>query len=180
MNDVPPYHLKAFDANTSLALIKELEKGSDIELDAAVRQAMLDKVRYYLPYFLQILFEKISAIVKIEKAEINVQIVDTAYQALLDESYLNTWVERLKEQYGELEKDAFALLKHICQAENGTKRDNLLNLLQSRHNDPDIAEDRLSTLLYMLRNDGYLMDEAGLYHFRSPLIRDFWYNRFVR
>lgn len=181
LNDVPPYHLKAFDAKTSFALIKALEKSSGIELNDAVRQAMLDKVRYYLPYFLQILFEKISSIIKIEKAEVNEQIVDTAYQALLDESYLNTWVERLKEQYGELEKDAFALLKHICQAENGTKRDNLLNLLLSRHNnDPDIGEDRLSTLLYMLRNDGYLMDEAGLYLFRSPLIRDFWYNRFVR
>jgi uncharacterized protein len=180
LNDVPPYHLKAFDVGTSLALIKALEKDSGIELDDSVRQAMLDKVRYYLPYFLQILFEKISATIKIEKAAINVQIVNTAYQALLDESYLNTWVERLKEQYGELEKDAFALLKHICQAEKGTKRDNLQNLLLSRHNDPDIAEDRLSTLLYMLRNDGYLMDEAGLYHFRSPLIRDFWYNRFAR
>jgi hypothetical protein len=180
LNDVPPYHLKAFDAQTSLALIKALEKDNNLELNDAVRQAMLDKVRYFLPYFLQILFEKISAIVKIEKAGINAELVVNAYQALLDESYLNTWVERLKEQYGDLEKDAFALLKHICQEKNGSKRDNLLNILQKRHNDPDIAEDRLSTLLYMLRNDGYLMDEAGLYHFRSPLIRDFWHNRFVR
>ena len=32
----------------------------------------------------------------------------------------------------------------------------------------------------MLQNDGYLMEERDLYHFRSPLLRDFWFNRFVK
>jgi uncharacterized protein len=32
----------------------------------------------------------------------------------------------------------------------------------------------------MLTNDGYLIEEDGLYQFRSPLLRDFWFNRFVK
>ena len=63
----------------------------------------------------------------------------------------------------------------------GEKRENLLRVLFVRYTqDLDHAEDRLNTLLYMLKNDGYLADTDGIYYFRSPLIRDFWYHRFVQ
>ncbi len=107
--------------------------------------------------------------------------LDNCYQALLDQSHLNTWIERIKEQYGDLEGDTFALLKNLCQSKKGEKRDNLLNILAARHaNDFGRAEDQLNTLLYMLKNDGYIDDTEGAYYFRSPLIRDFWYRRFVK
>lgn len=180
INDVHPYQLKAFDENTSLRLLKALEESYKIALDDAVRKAVLDKIRYYLPYFIQIVFGKIHELISLEQARIDVGLVDRAYAEILEENHLNTWIERLKEQYGELETDAFLLLRHICQEQNGSKRNNLFALLDKKYKDTDKSEDRLSTLLYMLKNDGYLIEEAGLYYFRSPLLRDFWYNRFVK
>jgi uncharacterized protein len=180
INDVHPYQLKAFDRATSLSLLKALEEGSKISLTDEVREAILDKISYFLPFFIQILFAKIHELVSLEQADIQVGLVDRAHSDILEENHLNTWVERLKEQYGALEADAFLLLKHICQEKTGSKRDNLLPLLLKKYNDPDKAEDQLSSLLYMLQNDGYLVGDAGFYHFRSPLIRDFWYNRFVK
>jgi uncharacterized protein len=180
INDVNAYHLKAFDRATSLGLLKELESSYKMPLNDEVRAAILDKIAYFLPFFIQILFAKIYELVSLEQADIQVGLVERAHNDILEENHLNTWIERLKEQYGPLEADAFLLLKHICQEKDGSKRDNLLALLLKKHTDPDKAEDQLNSLLYMLKNDGYLVEEAGLYHFRSPLIRDFWYNRFVK
>jgi|APTNR8051073442_1049403.scaffolds.fasta_scaffold00790_8 AAA+ ATPase superfamily predicted ATPase len=180
INDVHPYQLKAFDTLTSLKLLEALEQSYQTPLTEEVRQGVLDKIGYLLPFFIQVLFGKIHELISLEQHPVNKALVDQAYANIIEESHLNTWVERLKEQYGDLETDAFLLLRHICQEKKGSKRSNLLDLLQHKHNDLDKAEDRLSTLLYMLKNDGYLMDEGGFYYFRSPLIRDFWHNRFVK
>lgn len=181
INDVHPYQLKAFDAPTSLKLLEALEQSYQTPLTDEVRQAVLDKIGYLLPFFIQVLFGKIHELISLEQHPVDRTLVDHAYAAIIEESHLNTWVERLKEQYSDLEADAFLLLRHICQEKTGSKRGNLLALLEHKYkNDSDKAEDRLSSLLYMLKNDGYLMDEDGLYYFRSPLIRDFWYNRFVK
>lgn len=181
INDVHPYQLKAFDTLTSLKLLEALEQSYQTPLTEEVRQAVLDKIGYLLPFFIQVLFGKIYELTSLEQHPVNKALVDQAYADIIEESHLNTWVERLREQYGDLEADAFLLLRHMCQEKAGSKRTNLLTLLQHKYkNDPDKAEDRLSTLLYMLKNDGYLMDEGGFYYFRSPLIRDFWHNRFVK
>ena len=161
-------------------MIQQLEQGANIEFDAAIREKVVDRIVFCLPFFIQIVFEKMTALIKIDDAETDPALVDKAYEAIIEESYLNTWIERLKEQYSNFETDAFLLLKHICQEKEGSKRDNLLQILSAKYSDNDKAEDTLSTLLYMLQNDGYLMEEGGRYYFRSPLIRDFWYNRHVK
>jgi uncharacterized protein len=182
INDVTAYQLKPFDRETALGLILALEQGNNIFLSDELRAAMLDKLgEYYLPFFIQILFAQIHQTVEVDEIAPNAIELDNCYQALLDQSHLNTWIERIKEQYGDLEGDTFALLKNLCQSKKGEKRDNLLNILAARHvNDFGRAEDQLNTLLYMLKNDGYIDDTEGAYYFRSPLIRDFWYRRFVK
>ena len=37
----------------------------------------------------------------------------------------------------------------------------------------------LSKVLDMLENDGYIMKNGELRTFRSPLLRDYWFDRFV-
>lgn len=182
INDVSAYQLKPFDRATALGLIEALEQGNNIALTDAVRAAMMDKLgEYYLPFFIQILFSKIHQTIQVDGISPEVVSVDDCYNALLDQAHLNTWIERIKEQYGDLEADSFLLLKHLCQTKAGEKRDNLLNVLATRYpSDLGRAEDQLNTLLYMLKNDGYLDDANGMYYFRSPLIRDFWHHRFVQ
>ena len=38
----------------------------------------------------------------------------------------------------------------------------------------------LSKILEMLENDGYIMKNGALRTFRSPLLRDYWFDKFVR
>ena len=38
----------------------------------------------------------------------------------------------------------------------------------------------LSKVLRMLENDGYIMKKEAVRVFRSPLLRDYWFNTFVQ
>jgi hypothetical protein len=180
INELTPYHLKAFDEATSHQLLNELAKNKNIVLPETVRQEIIKTLGWCLPYFLQIMFQKLHYLYFLEEHILDESIVPKAYRALLDESYLNTWIERLHEQYGENTDHAFLILEHICQQNEGVKREHLLNVLASRITDPDKCKSVLSSLIYMLGNDGYLFEEGGLYAFRSPLLRDFWFKRHIK
>ena len=79
-----------------------------------------------------------------------------------------------------LSENAFAILKLICEEKTGTSRANILNSLVATGLEINKAEAVTSQLIYMLNNDGYLIEENSLYRFRSPLLRDFWFNRFSK
>lgn len=181
INDFTRYELKPFSSESAKAMITALENGAtDIQLDNAIREKMLDQLGYLLPFFIQILFGEMRRRVRLDGAAVNVDLVEDSYTIICDGDYLNTWVERLQEQYKDFEPDAFSVLKHACQAKTGVKRESLSNMLHQKYEDIDRVESSLATVLHMLVNDGYLTEEKKLYLFRSPLIRDFWYNRFVK
>jgi hypothetical protein len=54
-------------------------------------------------------------------------------------------------------------------------------MLKIKIQDEEKAETVLNKLLNMLKNDGYIMyNLEAKYTFRSPLLRDFWFNRFAK
>ncbi len=125
-NDIPSYRLKSFDKPTATGLIIALEQDAGISLPPLLREKILNKIAYLLPYFIQIVFEKIASLHETENMEINEQLVDKAYQTVIEESYLNTWTERLYQQYEKQQAHAFFLLKLLCQRKDGLNRNHLL------------------------------------------------------
>jgi uncharacterized protein len=180
VNDLSDYVLKSFSKSDSVKMLEVLCKSYDLEISEDIETRIVEKLDYCLPYFLQLIFEKIYSLIKIEEVPLNIDIVDMAYDLLTGEDHFNTWVERITEQYGENEVNAFAVLKLICEEKIGTSRANILNILVALGLDITKAEATTSKLIYMLSNDGYLMEEKSLYRFRSPLLRDFWFNRFSK
>jgi uncharacterized protein len=180
MNDMSDYFLKPFDDETSKAMLRKLAERDGLDLSIEIQEAIVQKLSFCLPYFLQIMFEKITYLFEVEELTLNTEIVEIAYKSLINEKHFNTWDERIQEQYAELSNQAFALLKHICQENQGSKRENLINVLSAQNQNIEEAESAVAHLLYMLKNDGYLMEANNLYLFRSPLLRDFWFNRFAK
>ncbi len=180
MNDMSDYFLKPFDNETSKAMLRKLAERDNLDLSFEIQEAIVQKLSFCLPYFLQIMFEKITYLFEVEELTLNTEIVEVAYKALINEKHFNTWDERIQEQYADLSNQAFVLLKHICQENQGSRRENLINVLSAQNQNPEEVESAVTHLLYMLKNDGYLMEENNLYLFRSPLLRDFWFNRFVK
>jgi len=180
VNDLSDYSLKSFSKEDSMKMLDELSKSYNLKIGKEMATTIVEKLDYCLPYFLQLIFEKINSLTKIDGFSLNIDIVNMAYKVLTEEDHFNTWVERISEQYGENGANAFVILKLICEEKTGTSRANILNNLVATDLEINKAEAVTSHLIYMLKNDGYLMEEKSLYRFRSPLLRDFWFNRFKK
>jgi uncharacterized protein len=180
INDVPDFFLKSYSKEKSKKMLIRLGSDNELKLSGEIQSAVVAKLEYCLPYFLQIIFEKIKYLKEIEQQPLDEKIVETAYSALIEEKHFNTWVERVNEQYNDNKLYAFALLKQLCQEKKGMKRESLLNTIAAAGVPPEKTDEIISLLLYMLKNDGYIMEQEGLYSFRSPLLRDFWFNRHVK
>ncbi|NOT50346.1 MAG: ATP-binding protein [Chitinophagaceae bacterium] len=180
INDVPDFFLKSYSKGKSMEMLAKLGHDNNLPLEKDLQSAVVDKLEYCLPYFLQIIFEKIKYLKEIENQPLEIKIVDKAYKGLIEEKHFNTWVERLEEQYNHNKQFAFAVLKQLCQEKKGLKRKQIINAIAAAGVPPEKTDEIVSLLLYMLKNDGYIMEEDGIYRFRSPLLRDFWFNRHVK
>ncbi|HGE5775350.1 TPA: hypothetical protein ACGGHC_002179, partial [Flavobacterium psychrophilum] len=144
-NDVAPYPVGAFKKEKAKELLTELAKSDNIEISDEIKEYLLDKIGWLLPYFIQILFSKFYHLVQVEEDEISIETVEKAYQLLISEKHLNTWEERLKE-YGLLEVPARELLKKLSVNKLGDGRSTLLAFLNIKIKNDEKAEDILNKL----------------------------------
>lgn len=180
LNDTHDYELKSYSKDESKEMLFLLGQSNGVAITEEIASAVVEKLDFCLPFFLQIFFEKIDVLTNVEGLSMDIGIVEKSYQALIGENHFNTWIERISSQYAENTEHAFILLKHLCQAHEGANRGNLTNTIINANTPAEKGDSIVSQLLYMLKNDGYLIEEERLYRFRSPLLRDFWFNRFVK
>jgi uncharacterized protein len=83
MNDMSDYFLKPFDDETSKAMLQKLGERDNLDLSIDIQNAIVKKLSFCLPYFLQIMFEKISYLSEVEELPLNTDIVEIAYKALI-------------------------------------------------------------------------------------------------
>lgn len=180
LNDVRRYKIDEYRESEAHEFIKELATSDGLTfLDEEINH-MLEKLGWNLPYFIQILFSNINQLIQIHEHSMSIETIDKAYNQLASENHLNTWDERLNE-YTDYEIFVRLILKNLSKTKEGESRNVLSSLLFAKLNDEDKTDYVLSKLLHMLQNDGYIIQKDDeKYVFRSPLLRDFWYNRFVR
>jgi hypothetical protein len=179
INDLHPFHIGAFTEEEAKGFISCLNVDKNVQFTKEHIQYILDKLVWHLPYFIQLLVEKINFLVCVDGKPLSNNTIDEAYNCLITEKHFNTWDERLKE-YFEFEENARKVLKLCAYPHEGRSREDLLNYLTANKDEKDKTDSILSKLLDMLNNDGYLVEHNGKYIFRSPLLRDFWYARFIK
>ena len=184
LNDLHPFPIGAFSEEEAKGFISQLDVGNNVQFTEDHIQHILEKLGWYLPFFIQILVEKIKFLICVEDKPLSNDTIDEAYNLLFAGSHFNTWDERLKDYY-ELEDNAREILK-LCTLPTGKSRKDLLaNLSKTQisagmQSNIGKTETVLAKLLAMLENDGYLAEHDGKYIFRSPLLRDFWHRRYVK
>ena len=180
LNDMDPLPIGEFSKIQAADLINQLASSENLEFSRDQVNYILKKLGWNLPYFIQIFFSNINQLVKIHDKTISENTFDEAYIDLINEKHLNTWDERLSE-YVEYEPYARMVLKNLSRVKEGEGRNTLYNLIYARTNDEEMTETILNKILYMLKNDGYLIQTSDDRNtFRSPLLRDFWFNRFAK
>ena len=108
------------------------------------------------------------------------KVVDEIVSIIIREHQIATWSERLS-GYGTYEKPAQLLLNYLCQPNHKSERSHLETIISPACDSLEDGGKVYAELRQMLDNDGYLMESnQGDIVFRSPIIRQYWYNKFVK
>ena len=180
INDIEPFKLKTFDKPLAKGLIEKLAESKGFELTDIIIEKMLEKIDWYLPYFVQLLFKEIHRLNQVEEFPVDKKLVDVAYERLIKNQYFDTWDERLKYYY-EVEITSRKILNRLCQNPEGESRKLLFDLIHQASDPREETEKELGQIIGMLTNDGYIYQHQNeKFLFRSPFLRDYWYNKFIR
>lgn len=178
INDLTEFTLDELDRKEAAGLLFELGKSEEIEMNDEIINYILDRLSWNIPYFIQVIFSKLA---EDYDGALTYDKVDAAYKKLCSENYLSTWSERLGE-YQEYELPVRHILKLLSTQPAGVERNILLDRLMTGQEPSNVekVDLALSKILEMLENDGYIMKNGALRTFRSPLLRDYWFDKFVR
>jgi len=170
LNDFAEIPLGAFSPEEATGLTMALAEVEHITLPPAMVNYMLEKIGWNIPYFIQLIISRLPA------HEVTREDIDTAYRELLMTSSFDTWSERLSKEYGQDEPAARVILDYLCLNAAGEERDDIYNRLVAKGK--EITNERFSSLLMTLENDGYIGKTDSRRFFRSPLLRDYWKRKF--
>ena len=178
INDLMEFGLGELTREEAKGLLSGLCKSEDMEMSEELINYTLEKLHWNIPYFIQVIFSKLA---EEYEDEVTKESIDIAYNKLCSENYLSTWSERLSE-YREYEVSARQILKALSTQSAGLERDAMLNILMTGQDASKVEEVDyiLSKVLEMLENDGYILKMDSIRIFRSPLLRDYWFNKFVQ
>ncbi len=179
INDMISFDFDALSLLEGQGLIKALSESLKIPINDKMSQYILDQLEWHIPYFIQLLFTTIKNNTDIEKG-VTESMIDTAIDQLAHADFFNTWYERLVE-YNGYREIAEILLNIISETDLGLSKEELLKIYTQYTEDSIFkANTKLSLILNMLEHDGYLMRmSGGVRRFRSPLLKRWWYSKFV-
>ena len=176
VNDLKVETVGAFDSVTARSFLQTLARSYAMELGSAAEDRILERVGWAAPYYLQLVFNGLR-----DCTAPGISEVDEAVDDLLrphSKGIFDYWRQRLRDELGPPDCDhAKALLNTACQRAEGASHGVLAHVLAAQFDDAAHAAERLRYLLDVLENDGYLVEDARVWRFRSPLLREYWARR---
>lgn len=179
INDLLSFDFDALSPQEANGLVRALADSEQIPMSDDIIAFLLDQLEWHIPYFIQLIFTNIKNMPD-TRIEVTTDMIISSIDRLVHTNELSTWSERLSEYNGQ-ENGARLVLKRLSQADKGLTRDQLLAIYtQSTDKNLLEADNDLSLILNMLEHDGYIIrSEGGTRRFRSPLLKKWWYYKFV-
>lgn len=181
INDLVDFQLGEFSLQEAEGLVKALASSYNLKMEEEVIDHILRSLQWPIPYFLQLLIDRlISQTQSSGNSVILKEDVDAAIENLSQSDYFYTWDERLAE-YRDLEELARLILDSLSSTESGLTKESLLKAGIPGSGEPERPEVRrnITKTLEMLEHDGYIIRDAELRKFRSPMLRKWWKYRFI-
>lgn len=188
INELLPMAVDALELQQAIDLLKRLGERPEhcCHISDAVAHAMVQKVGWPIPYYLQLMFHGLKTLPTARRSATfpNDADVAAAYDSLMDphhRMHFGHWDARLADLLdGNEEPKAREILTHLAKYPNGRTSRQLRVVLAKGHpqSDPAQLDGDLRDLLDFLERDGYLGRSAETFAFRSFLLRDYWQRRF--
>jgi hypothetical protein len=175
ITDIKAVRVGALSHTDAKALIQKVTKGASLQYNDAMADALLAKVGYALPYYIQLMLDEIDTLAqKKEQTKVTKKIIDEAFENIIRYNRnLEDWYTRLTETYdGE-----FKFLNEVliaCAKHNKLAIQQIADIALPHNLDADCVG-----LMDDLCNDGYLIeDDNHIYSFVSPFLQAYWKRKF--
>ena len=177
ISDLGNFIIPPLSEDEARAFIDQIIDGEEYKFTQAVIVYLLAKLKWLLPFFLQVIMSEIENIC-IEKntVEITEDIIERAFKkALLNRSYFDHWLVRLRSIF---KGNEFSCAKEILNtaARNDTIDNYTIQDIADKYSIQDIA-----VIIHTLIHDGYIIRDEGAtdYRFNSPLLQSWWLSNIV-
>lgn len=174
INDLYPFSLGAFSHEVADLFLAALSDRYTLGLDAELRAAILRETGWPIPFYLQLY---VSELRNQRHGVLTQASIDAARDSLLGQDarkHFAPWWERLHDELGPTDAAAARAILSVCAVDPlGAGRSQILAATEGHYSEKDRDERRL-WLMEVLEGDGYIVEEADRWRFRSPLLRVVW------
>jgi len=174
INDLDILKVTPLSEEEGKSLINELLKGLDFTMADNTINYMLHKIKWLIPFYIQLAMDKIQDIYDEENlCVIYNNSVDIAIKRMIEENNkFSSWYERLKVYKNNDYKFIIEVLDIISITEAKKITYNEIYDLAVRYNLEETYKELLNTLI----DDGYINneEEERVYTFTSPILRMWW------
>lgn len=176
INDLVAFDLPPFTEKEAKALIERIISGNEVTFKSEVRQYLLDKLVWLIPYFIQVVMDEVEGI-------LNEDETDTVTKAMIDQAMINAqghrnyydhWHQRLSILFAPKERRFAKEILDRCSTGKPLAMDEVADLGLNKHKLPEQYSDVIRSLIH----DGYVWRDAvrNTLRFNSPLLMSWWAN----
>jgi len=174
INDVLAFDMPPFTNKEAHELTSRILEGSGVSMSDAVREHMLEKLVWLIPFFIQVVMNEAEDILNEEETiTVTKKIVDQAFtNALAKRNYYDHWHQRLSILFSTAERRFAKEVLDLCSSAKPLAMDKVHDLGTTKHKLPDGYMDVVRSLIH----DGYLVrdPETRALRFASPLLMRWW------
>ncbi len=171
LNDLRKVPFEAFSKHEASEYIDWATKNATVQYDHTLKEYLLSKISYFLPYFINLMLDEIDkAAIKTQDPIITIENIDNAFESIVKHSdHFKDWKIRLTDYFTKDQaKFMNEILAYISHKEYISKR-KVYDLAKNHQKQNDYID-----LMDGLRDDGYIIEQADNYVFVSPFLQAFW------
>jgi hypothetical protein len=145
--------------------------GATVTYTSKLKQYLLNKIRYFVPYFINLMLDEINRQArKTNNPKITAHDIDTAFDMLVkNNDYFEDWKKRLQDYMPKADFDFVnEILIHIAHKESISVQE-----IYDKAVKHDKTADYMD-FIHDLEKDGYIVEMDGKYLFISPFLSAFW------
>jgi ribosomal protein S6 len=172
INDLSNISVLPLGNEDAKAFTIHLCKTNNIEIQEETIFYMLEKIEYFIPFYIQLITQEIKRLYR--KVDIiDNSVIDEAIRKVLEhKKEFAHWEERLS-VFNKNNKSFAREILSLISTDKTSDLNTLINIA-TRHS---LNEKEAKEIIHILKYDGYInnSDDIKLYRFNSPILRIWWY-----
>ena len=177
ISDLGNFIIPTLSDEEAISLIDQIIDGDEYKFSEKKKQYLLQKLKWLLPYFIQVIMGEIETIsIETGRNEITEDVIDKAFKsALHNRSYFEHWLVRLRSIF---KGNDFSCAKEIL---NTVAKKDAIDNYELQDMITRYKVDDAAVIINTLTHDGYLIkdEKLGKYRFNSPLLQSWWLSNIV-